>query len=253
MDGILMNLESISKDFDNISSNNPFGNFQSNFNPNQYLDDLCQIPSQDQQRFLYESDDNQIQRYKDHNSNDYVFGVADQIQLQVRGHRGRGNKSTGKFVDQITSPWVETRGDQSSQWDHKCRRLILSYKQVAGGSDYNFGSNMDIDIEQSMERDLTQTQPTTNDGPIVSTAPPQLGTASLHAEGETATQCAIGLGFQPLIGQEQEQSEDEPEQDQGQLDLNNLPDNPENESSLGLMQETRRSEANKGSIKPRSK
>ncbi|KAA6358431.1 MAG: hypothetical protein EZS28_046043 [Streblomastix strix] len=132
-----------------------------------------------------------------------------------------------------------------------------------------------------MERDLTQTQPTTNDGPIISTAPPQLGTASWHAGGENvnifaaqraniqhqddggemsipqqahlAAQRADGLGFQPLIGQEQDQSEDEPEQDQGQLDLNNLPDNPENEGPLRLTQETRRSEANKGSTKLRSK
>ncbi|KAA6381067.1 MAG: hypothetical protein EZS28_023409, partial [Streblomastix strix] len=126
-----------------------------------------------------------------------------------------------------------------------------------------------------------QTQPTTNDGPIISTAPPQLGTASWHAGGENvnifaaqraniqhqddgnemnipqqahlAAQRADGLGFQPLIGQEQEQSEDGPEQDQGQLDLNNLPDNPENEGPPGLTQETRRSEANKGSSKSRSK
>ncbi|KAA6369106.1 MAG: hypothetical protein EZS28_035367 [Streblomastix strix] len=140
---------------------------------------------------------------------------------------------------------------------------------------------MDIDMEQVMERDLTQTQPTTNDGPIVSTAPPQLGTASWHAGGETANvftaqraniqhlydgnemsipqqahlavQSADGLGFQPLIGQEQEQSEDRPEQDQGQLDLNNLPDNPGNQGQLGLTQETRRSEANKGRTKSRTK
>ncbi|KAA6363272.1 MAG: hypothetical protein EZS28_041203 [Streblomastix strix] len=140
---------------------------------------------------------------------------------------------------------------------------------------------MDIDMEQMMERDLTQTQPTTNDGPIVSSAPPQLGTASWHAGGETANvfaaQCpniqhlndgnemnipqqghlavqgADRLGFQPLMGPEQEQSEDGPEQNQGQLDFNNHPDNPGNEYPPGLTQETRRSEANKGSFKPRSK
>ncbi|KAA6365172.1 MAG: hypothetical protein EZS28_039299, partial [Streblomastix strix] len=118
--------------------------------------------------------------------------------------------------------------------------------------------------------------PTINDGPIVRTASPKLGIASWHAGGETArvfaaqrantesmnfgiemniskqihlaAQGADGLGFQPLIGQEQEQSEDEPEQDQGQLDLNNLPDNPANQGPSGLIQETGRSEANEGSI-----
>ncbi|KAA6387709.1 MAG: hypothetical protein EZS28_016762 [Streblomastix strix] len=71
---------------------------------------------------------------------------------------------------------------------------LLIQKQIAGGSDFNFRSGMDIDMEQMMERDLTQTQSTTNDGPIVSTAPPQLGTASLLAGGDTANifaaQCA---------------------------------------------------------------
>ncbi|KAA6367071.1 MAG: hypothetical protein EZS28_037400, partial [Streblomastix strix] len=61
---------------------------------------------------------------------------------------------------------------------------------------------------------------------------------------------ADDLGFQPLMGPEQEQFEEEPKQDQGQLDLNNLPDNPENERPPGLTQETRRSEANQGCIKP---
>ncbi|KAA6354801.1 MAG: hypothetical protein EZS28_049672, partial [Streblomastix strix] len=60
-------------------------------------------------------------------------------------------------------------------------------KQIAGGSDYNFGSCVDIDMEQMMERDLTQTQPTTNDGPVVSTAPTQLGMAQCLAERETAS------------------------------------------------------------------
>ncbi|KAA6375536.1 MAG: hypothetical protein EZS28_028936 [Streblomastix strix] len=135
-------------------------------------------------------------------------------------------------------------------------------KQIAGGSDFNFGSSMDIDMEHMMERDLIQTQPTTNDGPIVSTAPYQLRTASQHAGGDTANvfeaqyaniqhvndgndmyvpqqghlvaQGAGGLGFQFLMGPEQEQSEDEPEQDQGQQDLNILPDNPGNEGPTGL-------------------
>ncbi|KAA6394424.1 MAG: hypothetical protein EZS28_010048 [Streblomastix strix] len=86
------------------------------------------------------------------------------------------------------------------------------------------------------------------------------GSTSWHTEGETAivfeayrTTLADGFGFQPLIGQEQEQSEDEPEQELGQLDLNNFPDNPEIDGPPGLTQETRRSEANKGYIKPRYK
>ncbi|KAA6388483.1 MAG: hypothetical protein EZS28_015990 [Streblomastix strix] len=126
---------------------------------------------------------------------------------------------------------------------------------------------MDIDMEQIMERDLTQKQPTTIDGLIVTTALPQLGDAqraniqhqndgnemNIPQHGHLAAQGADGLGFQPLMGPEQEQSEDEPEHDQGQLDLNNLPDNPGNEGPLGLTQETRRSEANKGSSKPRLK
>ncbi|KAA6359933.1 MAG: hypothetical protein EZS28_044540 [Streblomastix strix] len=48
---------------------------------------------------------------------------------------------------------------------------------------------------------------------------------------------------------QQEQFEDEPEQDQNQLDLNNLPDNPENQGPSRLPQETRRSEANNCGIK----
>ncbi|KAA6401268.1 MAG: hypothetical protein EZS28_003206 [Streblomastix strix] len=128
---------------------------------------------------------------------------------------------------------------------------------------------------------LIQTEHTSNDGPIVSKAPPQLATASWHAEGETANvfaaqraniqhlydgnemnipqqghlaaQGADCLGFQPPIGQEQEQTEDRLEQDQGQQDLNNLRDNPGYEGPPGLSQETRRSEANKSSTKSRSK
>ncbi|KAA6376893.1 MAG: hypothetical protein EZS28_027578, partial [Streblomastix strix] len=72
-------------------------------------------------------------------------------------------------------------------------------------------------------------------------------------QGHLAAQRADGLGFQPLIGQEQEQSEDEPVQDQGQPDLINLPDNPQNEGQPEPLQETRRSQANKGCNKPRLK
>ncbi|KAA6361022.1 MAG: hypothetical protein EZS28_043451, partial [Streblomastix strix] len=76
---------------------------------------------------------------------------------------------------------------------------------------------------------------------------------NIPQKGHLAAQSADGLGFQPLIGPEQEQSEDEPEQAQRQQDLNNHPNNPENESSSGLKQETRRCDANKVSIKPRPK
>ncbi|KAA6403182.1 MAG: hypothetical protein EZS28_001308 [Streblomastix strix] len=76
---------------------------------------------------------------------------------------------------------------------------------------------------------------------------------NIPQQDHLAAQRADGLGFQPLMGPEQEQSEDKPEHDQDQLDLNNLPDNPENEGPPGLTQETRRSEANKGSTKSRSK
>ncbi|KAA6363803.1 MAG: hypothetical protein EZS28_040670, partial [Streblomastix strix] len=69
MDGMLMNLEARSKGFDNLSYN-PFGNFQPNFNPNQYIDDLSQIPSQDQQEYSNELNQYQMQRDDDDDSND---------------------------------------------------------------------------------------------------------------------------------------------------------------------------------------
>ncbi|KAA6394629.1 MAG: hypothetical protein EZS28_009846 [Streblomastix strix] len=73
---------------------------------------------------------------------------------------------------------------------------------------------------------------------------------SIPQQGHLTAQGADCLGFQPLMDPEQEQSQDEPGQDQGQLDLNNLPDNPRNEGLSRLTQETRRSKANKGSTKP---
>ncbi|KAA6393088.1 MAG: hypothetical protein EZS28_011384 [Streblomastix strix] len=134
-------------------------------------------------------------------------------------------------------------------------------KQITSGSDYNFRSSTDIDMEYMMERDLAQTQPTTNDGTIVSTASRQLGTALWHARGETASifaaqrvitesmnfenemniphhghleaQSTDRHGFQPLTGQVKEQPKDDPQQDHDQLDLNNLPDNPENQGLPG--------------------
>ncbi|KAA6401978.1 MAG: hypothetical protein EZS28_002492 [Streblomastix strix] len=134
-------------------------------------------------------------------------------------------------------------------------------KQIAGRSDINFGSNMDIDMEQMMERDLIHKQRITNDGPIVSKAQTYANIQHLNDVNETnipqrghlAAQSAHGLGFHPLIGQEQERYEDEPEQDQSQQNLSNLPDNLEKEGQPVQTQETGRSEANKGSIQPRSK
>ncbi|KAA6386938.1 MAG: hypothetical protein EZS28_017538 [Streblomastix strix] len=300
MDGMLMNLEVMIKNFD-IPSHHPFGNCQANFNLNQYIDNLSQIPSQDQQGYSNDFDQYQMQRDDDHDSNDDVFGEADIIELQVRGRRGRGMKNRGRGKAQSQSQPLSSshqliQGSTQSKLKvpgqrhgktiaangtiNRCAQSSR-IKQIAGGSDFNFGSNMDIDTEQMMEMDLTQTQSTTNDGPIISTTPPQFGTPSWHIGGKNvnifaaqraiiqylnygnginipqqaylAAQGADGLGFQRLIGREQEQSEDGPEQDQGQLDLNNLSDNPGNEGPPGLTQETRRSEANKSSTKSRSK
>ncbi|KAA6354534.1 MAG: hypothetical protein EZS28_049939, partial [Streblomastix strix] len=81
-DGMMVNLEARSKGFD-IPSYHPFGNFQPNYNPNQYIDNLSQIPSQDYQEYSNDLDQYQIQRDDDHDSNDDVFGDADLIELQV--------------------------------------------------------------------------------------------------------------------------------------------------------------------------
>ncbi|KAA6349734.1 MAG: hypothetical protein EZS28_051921, partial [Streblomastix strix] len=174
MDEILMNLEAKNKSLNN-PSNYSFGNFQPSFNPNQYIDDLVQIVSQDQQEYSNDSDDNRIQRDEDHDSNDDVFGEADLIQLQERIHRRKGKKFRGRVHGQMRGKTGVVNGtiNLSAQSSH--------IKQITSGSNFNFGSCLDIDMEQMMERDLTQTQPTTNEGPIVSTTPPQLGTASWHA------------------------------------------------------------------------
>ncbi|KAA6382323.1 MAG: hypothetical protein EZS28_022150, partial [Streblomastix strix] len=95
MDGMLMNLEARSKGFDNLSYN-PFANFQPNFNPNQYIDNLSQIPSQDQQEYSNNFDQYQMQRDDDHDSNDDVFREVNLKQLHVRDHRGRGKKNRGR-------------------------------------------------------------------------------------------------------------------------------------------------------------
>ncbi|KAA6355788.1 MAG: hypothetical protein EZS28_048686, partial [Streblomastix strix] len=86
-----LEMKARSKGFDNLSYN-PFANFQPNFNPNQYIDNLSQIPSQDQQEYSNDIDQYQMQRDDDHDSNDDVFGEPDLIELQVRGRRGRGKK-----------------------------------------------------------------------------------------------------------------------------------------------------------------
>ncbi|KAA6332247.1 MAG: hypothetical protein EZS28_053299, partial [Streblomastix strix] len=194
MDGILMNLEARSKGFDNLSYN-PFGSFQPNFNPNQYIDDLSQIPSQDQYEYSNELNQYQMQRDDDHDSNDDVFEESDLIELQVRGRRGRGKKNRGRgkaqsqaqpllsshqLIQGSTQSKLKVPGQRRGKTGAADGTINPSaqssrIKQIAGWSDFNLGSSMDIDMEQMMERDLTQTQPTTNDGPIISTAPPQLG------------------------------------------------------------------------------
>ncbi|KAA6321193.1 MAG: hypothetical protein EZS28_054586, partial [Streblomastix strix] len=95
MDGMMVNLEARSKGFD-FPSYHPFGNFQPNYNPNQYIDNLSQIPSQDYQDYSNDLDQYQIQRDDDHESNDDVFGETDLIELQFRGRRGRGKKNRGR-------------------------------------------------------------------------------------------------------------------------------------------------------------
>ncbi|KAA6385558.1 MAG: hypothetical protein EZS28_018910, partial [Streblomastix strix] len=159
IDGMLMNLEARSKGFDNPSYN-PFGNFQPSFNPNQYIDDLSQIPSQDHQKYSNDSDCNRIQRDKDHNSNDDVFGEADQILLQVRCHRGKGKKGRGrgkmqsqaqtlltrhKSIQERTQSKLKVPGQRRGKTDAANGTINTSaqsfrIKQIAGGSDNNFGS-----------------------------------------------------------------------------------------------------------------
>ncbi|KAA6313955.1 MAG: hypothetical protein EZS28_055664, partial [Streblomastix strix] len=68
------------------------------FNPNQYIDDLNQIPSQDQQEYNNELDQYQMQRNDEHDSNDDVFGEADLIELQVRGRRGSTSTTGGNSM-----------------------------------------------------------------------------------------------------------------------------------------------------------
>ncbi|KAA6316696.1 MAG: hypothetical protein EZS28_055222 [Streblomastix strix] len=76
---------------------------------NQYIEDLSQIPSQDQQEYSNELDQYQIQRDDDHDSNDDVFGEPDLMELQIRGRRGRikKNKCRGKTQSQ-TQPLLTT-------------------------------------------------------------------------------------------------------------------------------------------------
>ncbi|KAA6396366.1 MAG: hypothetical protein EZS28_008112 [Streblomastix strix] len=138
---------------------------------------------------------------------------------------------------------------------------------------YQLSTQSSISTSQSSETTSSNIIPTTSDGHIVLTALLQLWTVSLHAGGETANvfkaqraiiqqfndgnemiqlqkghqaaQGADGLGFQPLMGPEQEQSEDEPEKDKGYLDINNFSDIQDKEGSSGHTQETRRGDANK--------
>ncbi|KAA6388261.1 MAG: hypothetical protein EZS28_016213 [Streblomastix strix] len=204
MDGMIMNLEARSKGFDNLLYH-PFGNFQPSFCPNQYIDYLSKIPSQDQQEYSNELDQYQMQRDDDHDSNDDVFEDADLVELQVRGRRGRGKKNRGRGkaqsqtqpllfshqpIQESTQSKLKVPGQRRGKTGAANGTINPSaqssrIKQITGGSNFNFGSSMDIDMEQMMERDLTQTQSTTNDGPIVSIVPQQLAAASWHVGGET--------------------------------------------------------------------
>ncbi|KAA6385852.1 MAG: hypothetical protein EZS28_018621, partial [Streblomastix strix] len=186
----------------------------------------------------------------------------------------------GKYAIQVKSLSGQRRGKTgAANGTINPSAQSSDIKQITSGRDLNLGLRIDIEMEQMMERDLTQTQPTTNDGSIISTVPPQLWTAPWHAGRETASvfaaqheniqllkdgnemnipqqghleaQGAYGLGFQTMIDLMQIQSENESEQDQDQQDLSNLPDNLENESPSGLIQVTRRSDVNKSCIKTR--
>ncbi|KAA6326639.1 MAG: hypothetical protein EZS28_053923, partial [Streblomastix strix] len=104
MDGMLMKLEARSKGFD-FPSYRPLGNFYPSFNSNYYIDNLSQIPSQDQQEYSNDIDQYQMQRDDDHDSNDDVFGEPDLIQIQIRGLRGKRKKCRGRSkVQSQTQP-----------------------------------------------------------------------------------------------------------------------------------------------------
>ncbi|KAA6363032.1 MAG: hypothetical protein EZS28_041441, partial [Streblomastix strix] len=128
MDGMFMNLEARSKGFYCLSYH-PFGNFQPSFNPNQYIDNLSQISSQDQQEYSNDLDQYQIQIDDDHDSNDDVFGDADLIELQVRGRRGRGKKNRGRGVVKAFAPSLQIHQHSIHQ---PCSPEVSSNHEVSG-------------------------------------------------------------------------------------------------------------------------
>ncbi|KAA6368203.1 MAG: hypothetical protein EZS28_036270, partial [Streblomastix strix] len=201
-----------------------------------------------------------------------------QYSQKVRGHRGKGKKGRGRGKAQFQAqslltnhqPIKESTQSQLKVPEQRRERTGTAngtinpsayssrIKQITGWSDFNFGSTLLLQqphLNWRQHRDMQGEKLQVffaaqcanvqhlNDGNEI----------NIPQHSRLAAQRADGLGFQPLICPEQEQSEVEPEQDLSQLDLNNLPDNPENECLPGLIQETRRSEANKGSIQPRPK
>ncbi|KAA6387407.1 MAG: hypothetical protein EZS28_017066 [Streblomastix strix] len=58
---------------------------------------------------------------------------------------------------------------------------------AACGREYYSGSEMDTDMKQKIEKDLTQKYPITNDDSIVSTTPPEMRRVPWHAGRETLT------------------------------------------------------------------
>ncbi|KAA6387666.1 MAG: hypothetical protein EZS28_016809 [Streblomastix strix] len=106
-------------------------NFKSIYNempPNKAQKIFAQNPC----GFLYQSDDNHMQRDEKHIINDDIFGQTEsegmQSELQISGQRRCRRTSTNETINPSA---------QSSR-----------IKQIAGGNDYNIGSSMDIDIEQ---------------------------------------------------------------------------------------------------------
>ncbi|KAA6375928.1 MAG: hypothetical protein EZS28_028544 [Streblomastix strix] len=220
MDGTLKNLEARSKGFDNPSYN-PLGNFQHSFNPNQYFNNLSQISSLDQLEFSDDLDYYQIKRDDDHDSNDDLFGEADLIQLKVRGYRGRGKKNRGKYAVQVKVPGQRRKNSGAANGTINPSSQSFLIKQITGGSNFNFGSVGENGNVFAAQRSYNQHQNDENE-------------MNISPLGHLSAQNIDGLGFQPLIGPEQEQSEDRTEQNQGQQDLNNLLDSTENEGPLGL-------------------
>ncbi|KAA6379368.1 MAG: hypothetical protein EZS28_025104 [Streblomastix strix] len=98
-----MNLgaRSRSSQFEDPQFHNLFENFQSNFNLNEYNDDLNNDSSQSQQRFFYDLDDNQMQLDDQHNINGDVFGKVEQFLV---------NEGRLKFNGEINKESLKAKG-----------------------------------------------------------------------------------------------------------------------------------------------